>query len=166
MSINIQRFVVKAKPFNSNTKYYEWQSATIVMFIPENNKRLAVDKARETLVKNHWELISFEDKSTLIEERVREAGGEVWQAYQYAENGKTVLRIFPDHFGAGNEAFSEHFKYFRPLRITESFIDRVIQEAGGRRFSEINVNDMKNADYLIGDYIFELKTLQEERLQK
>ena len=166
MSISVQRFIVKATPSKSNKRYYEWQTATIVMFIPENNKKLAIDKARKTLVKNHWDLISFENKSTLIEERVREEGGEVWEAYRSAKNGEVFFLVSPDHFGAGTDVFDKTFKLFRPCRITETFIDSIIQDAGGKRFSEINANVLKNADYLIGDFIFELKDLQEEGLKK
>lgn len=161
MKSNIQRICVKAKPSKHNHEFYEWQTASICMFVPENDKMLAVKKAREELSLRHWEFISYEDKSTLIEVRVKEEGGEVWDAYQYAKRGNIFFRVFPEHFGAGK------FRPMLPPRITERFMDSVIQHAGGNRLQETEkIEGRKNADYLIGEFIFELKDLQQEGLEK
>jgi hypothetical protein len=163
MGIEIQRICVKAKPAGSNPEFYEWQTASIVMFIPENDKSFAINKARTELSRRQWEFIEYEDKSTLIEERVRESGGEVWDAYQYAEEGNIFFRVFPDHFGAGKTGI----KPICPGRITEHFMDSVIEEAGGRRLRENEKKPgFRNADYIVGDFIFELKDTQEEGLEK
>ena len=154
---------MRAKPKPSNPDYYEWQPARICVLVPENDKHLAVDRARAELEKLHWDFISYESKSTLIEERVSQAGGEVWEAYQLALKGKPVTKVFPEHFQAGNK----NAKYLLPAKITEQFIDQVVSDAGGRRLTEDEKKSgVKNADYLIGEYVFELKDLQEEGLEK
>jgi hypothetical protein len=159
MTTKIQRICVKAKPLESNPDYYDWQTASIAMFIQENNKAIAIKKASNELKRRHWQFISYEDKSTLIEERVREAGGEVWEAYQDALKSTIFFRVFPDHFGAGRNGI----KPIRPARIKEPFIDEVIKNAGGRRLSEaVKKPGVRNADYILGDFIFELKDIQEE----
>jgi hypothetical protein len=163
MVTDIQRICVKAKPLRENPDYYEWQIANICMFIPENDKKLAIKKAREELSRRCWDFISYEDKSTLIEVRVMEDGGEVWEAYQYAKQGKIFFRVFTEHFGAGNK----DFRPIRPIRITEKFMDSVIDNAGGCRLPiKEKADGKKNADYLLGEFILELKDLQEEGLEK
>ncbi|MBU4259761.1 MAG: hypothetical protein KKI12_02340 [Proteobacteria bacterium] len=162
MKTEIQRICVKAKPTESNPDYYDWQTASIVMFIPENNKSLALKKARDELRRRHWEFTNYEDKSTLIEERVKKEGGEVWETYLSAKKGNIFFRVFPDHFGAGRDGIQP----IRPARIEESFIDSVIISAGGKKIPKSTQPGENRADYTIGDFIFELKDIQEEGLQK
>ena len=161
--VDIQRICVRAKPKPTNPDYFDWQTAIICIFVPENDRLLAVDRARLELDHRHWDFILYENKSTLIEQRVRETGGEVWEAYQSALNGDLVFKVFPEHFQAGNK----NAKYLLPAKITEQFIDNVVKDAGGRRLAESEKKSgFKNADYLIGDFVFELKDLQEEGLEK
>ena len=77
IQIPIQRICVRAKPASANPDYYEWQTAVICMFVPDNDRLMAVERARNELGKRHWEFISYVNKSTLIEDRVREAGGDM-----------------------------------------------------------------------------------------
>ena len=162
-NVDIQRICLKAKPGRDHPEYYEWQTASICMFIHEDDKLLAVKKAREELARRHWEFLAYEDKSTLIEARVKAAGGEVWEAFLQARSGQVFFRVFPKHFGAGDKAF----RPILPARITEAFMDRVIEDAGGRRIrDEEKRPGIRNADYLIGGFILELKDLQEEGLEK
>jgi hypothetical protein len=156
----VQRICVRAKPTKENADYFEWQAASICMFVPEEDKELAVRKAREELKRRHWDFIKFESKSTLIESRVREAGGEVWEAYEKALKGELSFIVFSDAFGAGNKSN----KPILPARISEEFIDRVVKDAGGTRLP--TQQGAKSADYLLGSYVFELKDLQEEVLGK
>jgi len=133
------------------------------MFIPENDRLIALKRARAELKKRHWDFIAYEDKSTLIEERIKKAGGKVWEAYQYAKQGKIFFHVFHEHFGVGNQ----HLRPIRPIRITEKFMDKVISDAGGRRLTvKEKADGKKNADYLLGEFIFELKDIQEEGLEK
>lgn len=162
-TVEIQRICVKANPSLDNPDYYDWQTASICMFVPENDKFLALEKARTELARRHWEFVAYEDKSTLVEERVREIGSEVWEAFQYARKGKIFFRVFPHHFGAGNKIF----KPILPARITEAFIDKVFNDAGGRRLrKDEKQSGIRNADYLLGSFVFELKDLQEEGMEK
>jgi len=163
MRKTIQRIAVKAKPTQAHPRYYTWQTASICMFIPEEDMPTAIQRARQELSRRHWEFLRFENRSTLIEERVKEAGGEVWEAYQQAQGGRLFFEEFPDQFGAGDSKF----RSILPARITEPFIDRVIEDAGGRRLREDEKRvGVENADYIIGNFIFELKDLQEEGLAK
>lgn len=162
-NVDIQRICVRAKPAVNHPDYFDWQTASICMFVPENDKSLAVRKARQELTKRHWEFLGHEDRSTLIEGRVKAVGGEVWEAFVEARRGHLFFRVFPDHFGAGDRKF----RPILPARITETFMDRVIEDAGGRRLrEEEKQTGVRNADYRLGDFVFELKDLQEEGLQK
>lgn len=52
-------------------------------------------------------------------------------------------------------------------RITESFFDKVIEKAGGRRLEENEKNEgVDNADYLLPGAVLELKIIEEEGLEK
>ena len=159
MNINVQRFIIKAKPSKTNNRYYEWQTASVCLFIAENDKTIALAKAKNEMLKNHWEIIKFEDKSTLIKERVREINDEVWKAYKQAEKEGVFIKVFPDHFGAGSKIFSK----LRPPKINEEFMTMVVTDAGGNKINEDDKN--KLADYLIDDWLFELKDLQQEGLE-
>ncbi len=161
--VDIQRICVRAKPKATNPDYFDWQTANICIFVPDNDKEIAVERGRKELDHRHWEFIEYENKSTLIEEKVRDAGGEVWEAFQYARKGKIYFKVFPEHFGSGDKKE----KPILPAKITEEFIDQVVVDAGGRRLSEQEKRSgVRNADYLIGDFVFELKDLQEEGLEK
>ena len=103
--IDIQRICVNAKPARAHPEYYEWQTASVCMFIAETDKARALEKARSELSRRHWEFLTYGNKSTLIEERVREVGGEVWEAFEHARRGRIFFKVFPDCFGAGNKIF-------------------------------------------------------------
>src|SRR5690606_31384132 len=67
------------------------------------------------------------------------------------------------HFNAGKGAAP----LLRPSRISESFITRVVEDAGGRRVVEDDSTQVTlNADYVLGDFVLELKDLQEDVLEK
>ncbi len=52
-------------------------------------------------------------------------------------------------------------------RITESFINKVIEKAGGRRLFESEKKEgVQNADYLLPGAVLELKIIEEEGLEK
>jgi hypothetical protein len=133
------------------------------MFVPEVDLELALAKARKELDRRHWAFIKYEDRSTLIEARVRNEGGAVLEAFEEALRGRIFFKVFVDAFGSG----SKDRQMMLPARITEKFIDEVVLKAGGKR---LNIADIapgvRNADYLLGRYIFELKDLQEEAMTK
>ena len=164
MARKVQRYCIQGKPTKENLEFFEWETASICMLVPEDDKELALRRARDELIRRKWEILKFDSKGTLIEERVREEGGEVWDAYQETlSTGKIAFKVFSNHFRTGRKR--EH--RLIPARVTEQFIDKVVSEAGGRRLNPAEIGiTQRNADYLLGEYIFELKELQEEGLEK
>ena len=162
MSFPVQRFVVKAYPTVDHPTLYPFHLHTVCVFIGEKDQDLAVDRTEKELTKRKWRIARYLSKSTLIEERVREFGGEVWDAYQTAAKGRIFVKsesngnILPKSFAMRIPAFDEQA------------VDRAIQKAGGHRLTkeEANNHQTLNADYVLGDWIIELKELEEERLLK
>jgi hypothetical protein len=162
-SVQIHRLLFRAHPAKDHPRYFEWQLANVCIFIRENDQQRAIQKAVEKLRSERWKMIEFQGGSTLIEERVRSEGGEVWDAYQEAAAHGSFLRAFIEGLGGDRQ---------NPMvpsvpRITEKFIDKVIERAGGRRLTaeECNHDMSRNADYLLDDRVFELKILEEEGLE-
>jgi len=85
------------------------------------------------------------------------------KAYDVALRRGSWIEVFPDHFASGKKGIN-----IRAPRIDEQFVDRVIQDAGGRRLTtEEKANErIRNADYLLGNHVVELKDVQEEGLEK
>jgi hypothetical protein len=164
MLTTVQRIILKAKPAKSHKSFNEWETATLVYFIDEPNKKKAVEIVRQHMSSNHWEILYYESKSTLIEEMVINAEKEIIDAYNYAKKNKIYLKIFHDNFMPGKK----NSQHFCPPLIGEKFIDDVIFDAGGRRLTpeEKRFEEELNADYIIDNYVFELKDLMEEGLDK
>lgn len=163
MVSNVHRFLLRAHPTENHPKYYSWNIADICIFVCDNDRLNALNRALDKLTEENWIIISEIHKSLLIEERIIEAGGEVLDAYNLARQGQVVLIVSTDNW----IGFKDSPPVFVP-RITEKFMDGVIQEAGGSRLEYDNNegNKARNADYILGDYILELKILEEERLFK
>ena len=155
---SISRVCVHAKPSPRNADYAEWQTANLVVLIAANSREAAITSTRALLKERHWELLRIDICDRLIEERVRDQGGEMWALFQEARLSGQSMKIFPDHFGAGPDGMDA----IRPPRVSEGFIDEVVRDAGGRRLTADG--NARIADYLIEDWIFELKDLQEEGL--
>lgn len=164
MDTQVQRFFFFARPAKNHPKYFEWQTAHICVFIAENDKQNAFEKAKQKAASERWVIISVEQKSTLIEDRVREAGGEVWEAYQQAKVTGVFFREFLRHTLAGSKKGPTTVLV---PRLTEKFMDGVVERAGGRRLTaeESNHERSRNADYLLDDCVFELKILEAEGLE-
>jgi hypothetical protein len=112
------------------------------------------------LEKHHWELLGVQLFDRLIGSRVRQIGGDVLEAYETALTTGSSFRVFPENFGAGKDGIPA----IRPPRVTEEFMDLVVVDVGGVRLIEDNKHRM--ADYRIGNWLFELKDLQEEGLEQ
>lgn len=160
MNAIIGRVSILAKPTRQNRDYKEWQTADIVVLIRAESADAAVEGARQALAKRHWNVIAAKGCDRLVEERVREQGGEVWDYYQKAQADGISIRVFPQHFGAGPQGKPP----IRAPRVTEAFIDLVVTDIGGFRLPESG--DNRVADYRIEEWLFELKDLQEEGLEK
>lgn len=144
--------------------YHEWQTGTVCLFVGEDDRVQAQSLADQELKRRGWQRIKFTERSTLIEARVREAGGEVWNAYLEAKSGKIVAIEGLDRIPFLRKGDSPTIV---APRLTEAFVDNVIERAGGRRLTDEEANFRKtpNADYRIGRFILELKDLQEEALE-
>lgn len=161
---SVQRIILKAKPAKNNLQYNEWETASIVFFVDEPDKKRALELIKNKLSEIRWEILYYELKDTLIEEKIQEAEKIIKDAYLLAKSNKIYYQIIHDNFGPGKKKS----KYLCPPKINEDFVDKVILGAGGRRLTEVEkANEEKlNADFIVGDFIFELKDLMEEGLDK
>ena len=164
MLSSVQRIILKAKPSRANLQFNEWETASIAFFIDEADRNEAMDMVKNKLSEINWEILYYELKDTLIEERVQEGGHIIHDAYSAAKLNKIHFEIFHDNFSPGKKKS----KYLCPPLIKEEFIEKVIIEAGGRRLTDKEKTKSKelNADFVIGDFIYELKSLMEEGLEK
>lgn len=159
MEIEVYRFILKAHPNENHRKYYPWNIADICILIGETDKAVALTRAMKKLNLENWIQISEIRKDILIEEKIVQLGGESIDHYLKAKQGEVILFAKTENWIG--------FKDSPPIlfpRITEKFIDKVIIRADGRRLVYESKEKVKNADYIIDDYIFELKILEEERL--
>ena len=164
MLSSVQRIILKAKPSKNNLEYNEWETASIIFFVDEPKKGLALDIIKNKLNEMKWEILYFELKGTLIEERVQEAEKIIKDAFADAKMNKLHYEIIHDNFGPGKKKS----KYLCPPKINEEFVEKVLIDAGGRRLTDgekANSEEL-NADFVTGEFIFELKDLMEEGLDK
>jgi len=156
---SVQRFLLKACPTELHPKYYKWTIAELCILIGDDSNPLAFEKAKQLIRQNHWTPISSIHRSTLKEDLILQQDETMILEYMKAKAGVPFFQATTNNWTG--------FKN-RPLllfpKITESFIDKVVESAGGRRFAYDEELQQRNADYLIDDYIFELKLVEEERL--
>lgn len=164
MKGQVQRIIFFVRPANDHPRHFQWQTADVCVFIADDDRERAFEKARQRVADERWEIISVTERSTLIEDRVRGAGGEVWKAYGQAREEGIYFRPFPRQPFAGDK---DNPTVVLVPRLTEAFMDTVFERAGGRRLTEAEANHARsrNADYLLDDCIFELKILEEEGLE-
>jgi hypothetical protein len=161
--MRVQRIVYAAKPAKSHPERHEWETAQVVILLAAGDQLNGLAKAQEYLRRQHWEPVRLLMHSPVSEERVRNEGAEIWEAYQTAQSGHVFFRVFSDTFAPGQK----HDTAILAPAIGEDFIDRILVKAGGRRLTSEEIGkDRRNADYLLRDWIFELKDLQEEGLEK
>lgn len=162
--VDVQRFVLRAKPHRDHPQFFEWQTATICVFIGESDRAKAQARAVAELRGRQWEPMEFVDRSTLIEKRVRSEGGEVLDAYLKAQAGEVFYLEETDEIPF---ATKETPLSINAPRLTEAFMDAVVTSAGGERIDvdDGTPNPPKTADYHVGGIIFELKDLQTEGME-
>lgn len=156
----ISRVGVKAKPAKNHPEFKEWETANVVVLVATEGRDETLACAKEVLKKEKWEALEVQLCDRLIEERVREQGGEMLEAYDAAVATGSAIRVFPNNFAPGKDGIPA----ILPMRITELFVDQVVSDIGGERIPTDDKNQI--VDYLIGDWLFELKDLQEEGLQQ
>ena len=154
----VSRVGLRAKPADNHPEYKEWETANVVVFVQTDGRDETLVRAREVLRRERWEVLEVQLCDRLIEDRVREQGGEVWELYQAALTRGAAIKVLPQNFAAGRTGILA----IRPPRVTEVFIDQVVADAGGQRLDTDNQNRI--ADYRIDEWLFELKDLQEEGL--
>jgi hypothetical protein len=165
MSNQAQVFLIRAYPAPNHPLYHEFQTAQLIICVGEDDQMKAIDLAKEKLTEEGWIPISFESESTLTEDYIKDEGGTVWEeAYNKAKSGDIFFehRLDEDFLYSSKSGISPDL----PSRITETFIDEVIEEAGGHRLSveEANPDETRNPDYRIDNFLIELKDLQKEGL--
>ncbi|WP_286971858.1 hypothetical protein [Flavobacterium sp. UBA4854] len=161
MSNRVQRFLLKAVPLDNHVKYFSWQIATLCILIGDEDENSALQKAINFIRSEKWTPISKIHKSTLIENLIYNQDQSVIEEYEKVISGKDSFLVFTDNWRG--------FKNSPPLlfpKITEDLIDNVFEQAGGKRLVYKEENKIRNADYVIDNYIFELKLIEEERLLK
>jgi len=161
--VEIYRFVIRAYPSPSHPTFYEWQKATLVLFIPDRDPCTAEQKALVKLGERDWVPESFELRDILIEDAVRAEGGGVWDAYKEAErNGLFWL----ESLDALPMSRKGETLWGTGPKLDESFIDGLISDSGGKRVTCEEAGDFteKNADYILGTYVLELKQFEQEGL--
>lgn len=160
----VQRVVLKAKPAKGHKTYNEWETATLCFLVSEHYMEEALCHVKNKLANEKWELLYYELRDTLIHERVVEVGGDFFNMYKSALKDGLCLEVFPDNYNPGKV----EKPYLCPPTINERYIDNVVFDCGGRRLTdeEKAYDKNKNADFIIDDFIFELKELQEEGLDK
>lgn len=159
----IYRFIQHCKPAPTSRTYHPWQTADVVLLISAPSREQASQRRLEVLQQQRWEILQTREKSTLVEERVREAGGPIWLAYQTCAQRGYWVQVFPDHFAAGKDGI-----IMRAPRLGEPFVDRLVIAAGGRRLTaeERGHEKTRNVDYRLLGYLVEHKDIQEEGLEK
>lgn len=159
----VYRFIQHCKPTERNRTYETWQTAEVILFISAPSKAEAQVLRMKVLEEQRWDLLITREKSTLIEARIREVGGEVLSAYETTVRRGNWVQVFPDHFAAGSDISTS-----RAPRLDERFVDRMVADAGGRRLTEEERghDKIRNADYLLLGHAVELKDIQEEGLEK
>lgn len=162
--MNVHRFILRAYPSVDHPRYFQWQVATIVLFVSDEDKERPEQTALLELSNRKWIPERFIRRDILIEERVRAEGGDVWSAYQKACAGEV---FWLETFDAPPMSTKDKPLYLAPPRLSEQFVDRVVETAGGRRLTTVEAAEFKakNADYILDDFVMELKDLQEEGLE-
>ncbi len=155
---NISRVCVHAKPARRHRFFKEYETASVVVFVQADTEEFALHSAWDVLRRHCWEVLELQLCDLLVEDRVREQGGEVWNLYQQALEEGAALKVFPKHFSPGRDGIPA----IQAPRVTEQFIDTVVSDVGGERLE--TDNEHRIADYRIDDWLFELKDLQEEGL--
>lgn len=162
--MNIYRFVIRAYPDSTHPNFHEWQKATLVLFISESEPHSAEQKSLLELEKRKWVPESYELKDILIEEGIREEGGDILDAYLEAKNTGVYWLESLDDLAMTRK---EETVWGTGPKLNESFVDKLIISSGGHRVTREEAGNFKekNADYILGSFILELKQFEQEGLE-
>ncbi|MFZ0408997.1 MAG: hypothetical protein WAM11_12930 [Cyanobium sp.] len=156
--MTVGRVIFRAKPAKGHPLREEWETADIVVLVRADDEDEAIWRAIRKLAEEHWEPIGEHRCDRLIANRVRSVGADFLAAYEEAERSGASIRVFSRQWARREDQHD----LLLPLRISEAFMDDVVKSVGGSRLPADGYG--KTADYRIGNWIFELKDLQEEGL--
>ncbi|MBK1880203.1 hypothetical protein [Pelagicoccus mobilis] len=163
-SREVQRILVAACPKPEHPKYFPWQTARICVLVGEDDREMAVEKAKTEIGRKYWQPKGAFEYATVKEDFIRECDTEeVVTAYEDARSGKI---IFLEWFDQMPMAKKDAGMVFSAPKIGELFIDDVIESVGGKRLSTelTEKRSQKCADYLLSNVAIELKDIQSEGL--
>jgi hypothetical protein len=162
--MRVHRLVIRAYPKPMHPTLHEWQKATIVLFISDTDPYSAEQKALAELDSRCWIPESFDLRDTLIRDAVRQHGGEVWDAYLEAEHSGLYWEAHLDSLPMCKKGDS---LWGTGPKLSETFVDNLIVDSGGHRltYEEAGGYKDKNADYILGHYVLELKQFEKEGLR-
>lgn len=159
----VRRILARVVPSHVNSKHPRWRTAQACVILNDEDPHLAVHRATHRLKQQGWDLLELQRTDTLIEDLVCADDPDIWQAYLEAAAGEIFLKIWPDPA----PPIGPEGQLFLPQQISEPLFDEIVAAAGGKRVTEVLPDqDQLNADYIIDDTIFELKTLEENGLEK
>jgi len=163
-NIVIYRFVIRAYPAPTHPRFYEWQKATLVLFISDTEPYSAEQKSLLELDRCKWIPESYDLRDILIEDRVRAEGGAILNAYIEAVNTGTFWLESLDSLPMTQKGKKV---WGTGPKLNEDFVDSLICDSGGHRVTpeEAGNFEEKNADYVLGSFVLELKQLEQEGLE-
>jgi hypothetical protein len=94
--MRIQRLVYCVKPTKSNQSLCEWETATVVLFVAAEARQDGIQRAREHLRSQHWQVIRLLLHDSLSEPLVIDQGGDVLNAYPL-HMGSSIASLKRDH---------------------------------------------------------------------
>ncbi len=161
--MDVHRFIFKAYPTKNHPEFHVWQKATLVLFVASPDPYVAEQKAFEELKHRGWVPEAIERRDTLIRGAVQDQGGEVWDAYVQAEQGDLFWLEDLDSLPMCKK---DEMLWGTGPKLTEAFVDNLIQDSGGHRLTAEEAGEFreKNADYVLGRYVLELKQFENEGL--
>jgi len=163
-SATLNAILVKAVPLPHNKKFFRHESATLIIFIKEEDRIIGLEKMEKILARERWQKLVVQDHLKLIREECLKDDSIVSQLYHRAEKHGDAIEVTPDNFGAGK---NKGLSFFMPA-LTENDFDEVVEMAGGQRYipKGDQSNLAQNADYIIANHIVELKIIEDNILEK
>lgn len=162
--MRVHRFVIKAYPAAEHPKFHQWQKATLVLFVADADPYNAEKKALAELEERCWAPETIDLRDTLIRDSVRDYGDDVWDAYVQAERDGL---FWMEHLDSLPMCRKGETLWGTGPKLTEAFVDKMIVDSGGHRVTDEEAGGFveKNADYVLGKYVLELKQFENEGLK-
>ncbi|TAG47682.1 MAG: hypothetical protein EAZ30_09100 [Betaproteobacteria bacterium] len=134
------------------------------VFVGKDDQVHALASARREIGRQNWLPIGEIRSDILVERRIHDETNESLKiAYEEAKTGKIFFKYELDQLPMSTKG---RLPFMKGPRVGEAFFDRVVNAAGGRRLTKLEIDDINglNADYVFHDAVIELKDIQEEGL--